>query len=186
MQLNSKDTEIQIQWYIDICGYIQSRSGFSNWINILRTQNIMKLTWVYPIVTQRCKRFLSVRRGEKGEGERKERRSEVWQKIASTGSLIPTVRRGGIPASLLEVSPTVTKLSIDTAERWPMFHSGGGGTLRLQRRKRPLFLAGKKQHAEKFRKKKKRRVWNFASKTNVNKRLLGNNELWNERLLKAP
>ena len=54
--------------------------------------------------------------GEREGGERgKAQRSLV--EMASTGSLIPTVRRGGIPASHLEVSPTVTKLSLDTAER---------------------------------------------------------------------
>ena len=54
--------------------------------------------------------------GEGGGGERRKTRRSVAE-MASTGSLIPTVRRGGIPASLLEVSPTVTKLSLDTAER---------------------------------------------------------------------
>ena len=54
--------------------------------------------------------------GEGGGGERRKTRRSVAE-MASTGSLIPTVRRGGIPYSLQGVCPTGSNLSFDTAER---------------------------------------------------------------------
>ena len=54
--------------------------------------------------------------GEGGGGERRKTRRSVAE-MASTGSLIPTARRGGIPYTFLESCPTVVELSFDTAER---------------------------------------------------------------------